>query len=183
MSQENPLRPIKRLVTTHNDQGLAVFSSALGEENERKPLPGGDAAFALGYTTKGFPVELSNDDDIETFKPYLDNAPGIVVSDGTVLRFVDMAPGHLSPMHRTVSLDYGVVIEGDIELVLDSGETRPMKRGDIAIQRGTNHAWRNTSNTAWARMMFVLQPCKPIQIAGKTLGEELGTMEGVRASD
>ena len=46
-------------------------------------------------------------------------------------------------MHRTVSLDYGVVLEGEVELVLDSGETRLMKRGDVSVQRGTNHAWRN----------------------------------------
>jgi len=46
-------------------------------------------------------------------------------------------------MHRTVSLDYGIVLEGDVELVLDSGEKRAMKQGDVAIQRGTNHAWRN----------------------------------------
>lgn len=53
-----------------------------------------------------------------------------------------MSPGLLSPMHRTVSLDYGVVLEGEVELVLDSGETRVLKRGDVAIQRGTCHAWR-----------------------------------------
>lgn len=183
MPQENPLPPIQRLVTTHNEKGEAIFSDALDPENQRKFLPEGDAAFALGYLTRGFPVELSDDADIETFKPYLQNPPGIIVSDGTVLRFVDMAPGHVSPMHRTVSLDYGVVIEGDIELILDSGEKRPMKRGDIAIQRGTNHAWRNTSSTSWARMMYILQPAKPISIGGKALGESLGGMTGVRSSD
>ena len=40
-------------------------------------------------------------------------------------------------MHRTQSLDFGVVLEGEIELVLDSGETRLLKRGDVAVQRGT----------------------------------------------
>ncbi|RBR22531.1 hypothetical protein FVER53590_25055 [Fusarium verticillioides] len=38
-------------------------------------------------------------------------------------------------MHRTLSIDYGVVIEGEMELVLDSGENRAMKRGDVAVQR------------------------------------------------
>ena len=85
-------------------------------------------------------------------------------------------------MHRTVSLDYGIVIYGDMELVLDSGETRPMKVGDVAIQRGTNHAWRNTSDKNWARMMYVLQPSLPIQINGKPLDEDLGNMRGVRSS-
>lgn len=85
-------------------------------------------------------------------------------------------------MHRTVSLDYGIVLEGDIELVLDSGETRPMKRGDIAIQRGTNHAWRNMSSEKWGRMLYVLQPSQPLQVAGKMFGEDLADMEGVRHS-
>jgi quercetin dioxygenase-like cupin family protein len=82
-------------------------------------------------------------------------------------------------MHRTVSLDYGVVLIGEMELVLDSGETRVMKVGDVAVQRGTNHAWRNTSKTEWARMMYVLQPSLPIKINGKPLDEDLGDMEGV----
>lgn len=49
-----------------------------------------------------------------------------------------MGPGLTSPMHRTVSLDYGVVLEGEVYLVLDSGEERLMRRGDISVQRGTN---------------------------------------------
>jgi quercetin dioxygenase-like cupin family protein len=85
-------------------------------------------------------------------------------------------------MHRTVSLDYGIVIYGEVELVLDSGETRILKAGDVAVQRGTNHAWRNTSDTKWARMMYVLQPSLPLEINGKPLGEDLGPMRGVRGS-
>lgn len=93
-----------------------------------------------------------------------------------------MGPGVISPMHRTVSLDYGIVLIGEVELVLDSGETRVMKVGDVCVQRGTNHAWRNTSQTEWARMMYVLQPSLPIEIEGKRLNEDLGSMEGVRGS-
>jgi len=88
---------------------------------------------------------------------------------GTVLRVVDMPPGALSPMHRTISLDYGVVLEGEIDLILDSGESRHMKRGDISIQRGTNHAWRNRSSTSWARMLYVLQPAEAIVVDGKVM--------------
>lgn len=85
-------------------------------------------------------------------------------------------------MHRTVSLDYGIVIEGEIELILDSGETRLMRPGDIAIQRGTMHAWRNTSDTKWARMLYVLQPSKPLVLDSGALGEDYADMKGVRAS-
>lgn len=93
-----------------------------------------------------------------------------------------MGPGVTSPMHRTVSLDYGIVVYGEVELILDSGEKKVLKAGDVAVQRGTNHAWRNTSEKDWARMMYVLQPSLPITINGKPLDEELGHMEGVRSS-
>jgi quercetin dioxygenase-like cupin family protein len=82
-------------------------------------------------------------------------------------------------MHRTVSLDYGIVLAGDMELILDSGETRKMKVGDVAIQRGTMHAWRNLSDTEPARMIYVLLPSLPLSNVG---GEDLAEMEGVRTS-
>ena len=78
-------------------------------------------------------------------------------------------------MHRTQSLDYGVVLEGEVEMILDGGETRLLRRGDVAVQRGTNHAWRNTSETEWARMLFVLLASEKVMVAGKELGEDLST--------
>jgi quercetin dioxygenase-like cupin family protein len=79
-------------------------------------------------------------------------------------------------MHRTLSIDYGVVLEGEMKLVLDSGESRVLKRGDVAIQRGTMHQWVNVDKQKWARMMFVLQESKPVIVAssGVELKEELG---------
>lgn len=177
----NDLPALKRFITTHDPKTKqAIFSDALSEDNKFEPVPA--AAFGLGYVTKGFPVDLNDDADIKVYKPYLESPPGLVATGGTVLRFVDVGPGHLSPMHRTVSLDYGVVIEGEVELVLDSGETRLLKRGDVAIQRGTMHAWRNTSKTEWARMMYVLQECKPVEVEGEVLKEDYGTMKGVPKS-
>lgn len=178
---DNKLPSLKRFVTTHDPATKqAIFSSAVDETIQWKNVP--TAAFGLPYVTKGHPVELNDDADIKVYTPFLENAPGLVTSGGTVLRFVDMEPGALSPMHRTVSLDYGVVIEGEVQLVLDSGETRVLKRGDTAIQRGTMHAWKNMSQTNWARMMYVLQESKPIEIAGEALKEDYGTMQGVPAS-
>lgn len=88
-------------------------------------------------------------------------------------------------MHRTQSLDYGCVLEGAVEMVLDSGETVVMGRGDVAVQRGTNHAWRNVSGTEWARMLFVLQDCREVVVGGELMGEELSgagqDAEGLRA--
>lgn len=101
-------------------------------------------------------------------------------------RFVDFAPSATPMMHRTASLDYGVVLEGTVECILDSGETRTMNKGDLCVQRATNHAWKNvTENGGWARMMFVLGGAEPPVVGGKVLGEDLGNdvEEGIKSSN
>ncbi len=76
-------------------------------------------------------------------------------------------------MHRTQSLDYGIVLEGEVEMWLDDGTKQVMRRGDVAVQRGTSHGWRNTSATEWGRMFFVLQECERVEVGGKSLGEDV----------
>jgi quercetin dioxygenase-like cupin family protein len=179
--QDNGLPPINRFITDHDEDGKAVFSEVIPESLEWQELPDG-ARFCLGYTTDQFPVDLNGGADISSYQNYSQNLPGITIGGGTVLRLVDMKPGALSPMHRTMSLDYGVVMEGEVELILDSGEVRLMRRGDVAIQRGTSHAWRNASQTNSARMLYVLQEAAPLKVGGKQLEEEYGGMPGVRPS-
>lgn len=182
MALQGKLSHPNRFITTHNDQGQAIIDSTIPAEVPFDELPNKTAAFAQCYITRGFPTQLSDGADISVYQQYLANSPGLTVSDGTVLRYVDMPPGQLSPMHRTISLDYGVVLEGEVELVLDSGETRVLKRGDVCVQRATMHAWRNVSETGWARMLYILQPAQPLQAGGKELKEDYGDMQGVRAS-
>ena len=178
----NGLPLIKRVITDHDEHGKAVFSSRIPEQLEWQEV-GVIAKFSLGYTTSRFPVKLENDIDIADYEHYQQNTPGITIPGGTVLRIVDMAPGAVSPMHRTVSLDYGVVLEGEVELRLDSGEGRLLQRGDVAVQRGTNHEWVNTSKTTWARMLYVLQESASVMIGGKVLEEDYGgNMPGVPRS-
>jgi len=179
--EENGLPRIHRFITDHNKEGKAIFSDAVPELLEWQKLSDGPK-FSLAYATNKFPVDINNGADVARYKQYQKDLPGITVPGGTVLRFVDMLPGALSPMHRTVSLDYGVVLEGEVELVLDSGEVRLLKRGDVAIQRGTNHAWRNASPTNHARMMYVLQEASSLEVGGKTLEEDYGGIPGVRPS-
>jgi uncharacterized cupin superfamily protein len=57
-------------------------------------------------------------------------------------------------MHRTETIDYGILISGELWLIVDEGETK-LNVGDVVIQRGTNHAWANRSNKV-ARMAFIL---------------------------
>jgi quercetin dioxygenase-like cupin family protein len=178
---DNKLPSISRFITAHNEEGKAIFSDRIEESLQWQELPDG-ARFCLGFTTRKSPVDMTKDKDLTDYENDLENKPGIMIPGGTVLRLVDMRPGALSPMHRTVSLDYGVVLEGEVELVLDSGEVRLMKRGDVAVQRGTNHAWRNASETQWARMLYVLQESEPIMVGSQVLDEDYGGIPGVKPS-
>jgi quercetin dioxygenase-like cupin family protein len=60
----------------------------------------------------------------------------------------------VSPTHRTQSVDYGIVLDGEVVLVLDESET-VLRAGDVVVQRGTSHRWENRSE-AVARMAFIL---------------------------
>lgn len=93
-----------------------------------------------------------------------------------------MAPGNASPLHRTVSLDYAVIIFGEVELSLDSGEKRTMGPGEAVVQRATAHAWRNTSETEWARMLFCMIPSEKVVVGGRELGEWMDGDEDTRLS-
>ena len=72
------------------------------------------------YTTQDFPVALADDKDLTSF---LNPSEPETISNknGTVVRIVDLGTGAQPPMHRMQSLDYGVVLEGEVELVLDVG--------------------------------------------------------------
>jgi quercetin dioxygenase-like cupin family protein len=73
-----------------------------------------------------------------------------------------------SPMHRTSSLDYGIVLSGQVELILDDGAITVVEAGEVVIQRGTIHAWRNSTDKV-ARIAFVLLDASPATVKGESL--------------
>lgn len=172
-NQISPLPQPVRYVTTHDDAtGKAIVQSA--EPAQWSALDNNEMGFSVPFTTSQWPISMANDTDIKQHDQLMDSGKlGLVNPGGSVCRIVDFAPGGQPLMHRTVSLDYGVIIEGEIEMQLDSGEKRRLKRGDVAVQRGTMHAWRNASDKEWARMMFVLLSSEQVEVGGKTLGENL----------
>lgn len=92
---------------------------------------------------------------------------------------IDFGPGVESPVHRALTIDYGIVVEGTFELSLDSGEKRIMRQGDVCVQRATSHKWKNiTGNgTLPGRMMWVLLDCKPVYVAGEKVDGDLGDLK------
>lgn len=165
-------------ITGHNDAGKAVVQFSTQNKHKTIHVGSHSATLNLVYTTSAMPTDLNKDADLKQHEQLAASGKlGLVNPNGTVARFVDFAPNNgrkEGMMHRTQSLDYGIVIEGEMIMELDNGSRTHMKRGDVAVQRATNHAWINASETEWARMFFVLQDCKPLSIGGERMKEDLG---------
>ncbi|KAH8815381.1 cupin domain protein [Xylogone sp. PMI_703] len=167
------LRDVKRHITTHDASGKAVIHSST--EGDWTAIDNDKFAFNLIYTTSKFPPSLNEEEDIVDHEKLIaSKAVKLVNPNGTTLRMVDTAPGAEVAMHRTQSLDYGIVISGSMEMKLDDGSCTVMLPGDVAIQRATRHSWRNPSETEWTRMIFVAQDCEEVRVGDKVLKEDLG---------
>ncbi|SHH28172.1 Cupin domain-containing protein [Jatrophihabitans endophyticus] len=121
-----------------------------------RELPGDGVHFHEIWNTEGAPAPITAVEDEPTQRTLAVPPP----RHGTKIRVNEFAPGCLderglqSPVHRTASVDYGIVLEGEITLVLDDSEVT-LRAGDIVVQRGTDHAWANRGDTV-ARVVFVL---------------------------
>lgn len=154
---------VRRVVTGHNADAQAIIlaDGIIAAE----PVRDGSAHFAKLWTTATSPAD--NDDASDGAK----RDSGLTLKGGTVLRYVDFAPGSRSPMHRTNSLDYGIVLRGRMEMELDSGERVGLGPEDVVVQRGTIHAWINPGPD-WARMAFVLIDATPAMAGNVRLDPE-----------
>lgn len=172
-AQAPNLPPVTQFITTHNETtGKSIMHSV--EPAKWTSFNGQSDRFSVPFTTSQWPVDMTGEKDIRQHEEVTKSGDlGLVNPGGTVLRFVNLGPNDGPFMHRTVSLDYGVVTEGEAELELDSGEKRVMKRGDVVVQRGTKHSWRTASDTEWARILFILLSSDNIEVGGQKLGQEL----------
>ncbi|KAL4731084.1 hypothetical protein ACLX1H_000044 [Fusarium chlamydosporum] len=162
------LREPTRYITDHNAEGKAVFSNALTKQVASTALPG--IVLYDSFISPSHPVQMNDGVDLKTaHRP--PQSSSLVPEGHTVARFIDFLPGKPEIWHRTLSLDYAVLISGELELLLDSGDSRLLKSGDLVVQRGTEHAWRNSHPTQTARCFFVQASSEPLVINGKTLEE------------
>jgi quercetin dioxygenase-like cupin family protein len=138
----------RRIVTGHDASGKSVV---LSDGPTPKTLDIGTAAFHEVWITAQTPVPIAATEAEPTDRPVRTPPP----PNGVMVRFTEMAPGSESPMHRTETVDVGVVLEGETWLLLDDGSETRVRTGDAVVQRGTNHAWANRSDRT-TRMVFVL---------------------------
>lgn len=162
MSQ-NPFPPMRRIVTGHDKNGRAVVIADTTVPSE--PIALGGAEFALLWTTATVPADNNDDTDGR------ERDAGLTINEGSVVRIVDFLPGGDSPFHRTNSIDYGIVLSGEIELELEDGVKTIVGPHSIVVQRGTNHKWRNPSASEYARVAFVLIEAPSYLHEGRPLPE------------
>lgn len=159
----NPFPPVRRVVTGHDEDGRAIIRS--DDRFPSEPIALGGAEFALVWTTATVPADNNDETDGR------ERDAGLTIDQGSVVRIVDFLPGGTSPMHRTNSIDYGIVLEGEIELELEDGVKTLVGPHSVIVQRGTNHKWRNPSDTIHTRVVFVLIEAPAYVHRGESLPE------------
>ena len=179
---EPRLRPIRRVVTGHDSSGHAII---LEDDAAKQVLAIGIPEHGATDLWKTTSIPATNEGYDDPCRGTLTLAPP---PSGTVFRIVEFPPDRdfLAKidqktafsalgeeavqsltgrkdvvMHRTASVDYAIVVEGEIWAVLDKGETL-LKRGDVLIQRGTNHGWSNRGDGP-ALVAFVLVAAEPLK--------------------
>ena len=177
-------KPVRRVVTGHRADGRSTVLID-GPAPNVKQRKAGNASTLLWVTDES-PAELEGSDDraardiavppprngsilrIAEFPPH---TGGEVRDNETVLRDFGIgadvkrgrAPRHPA-IHRTRSIDYVIVLEGEIDLLLDDGEVR-LRAGDVVVQRGTNHAWINRGDAVCRLAMVFIDAEEPPELA------------------
>ena len=153
---------IRRVVTGHDASGHAIIKIDEVAKNLVSSRPGATACVV--WTTEGFPVDNTGEEDAGLRKT------GTTLDNGTVFRILELAPGVSPRNHRTDSIDYAVVMSGQVDMELDD-TTVHLKAGDVLVQRGTIHNWVNRG-TEPCVIAFVLIAAKPVTVGGKVLRAE-----------
>jgi mannose-6-phosphate isomerase-like protein (cupin superfamily) len=153
---------LRRVVTGHDANGRAVVKIDEVSKNLVSSRPGSTACVV--WTTESFPVDNTGDADEGLRKV------GTTLNNGTVFRVVEFGPGVAPRVHRTDSIDYAVVISGEIDMELDDSVVH-LKAGDVLVQRGTIHNWVNRG-TQPCFIAFILIDAKPVEAGGKILRAE-----------
>ena len=153
---------LRRVVTGHDKSGKAVVLIDEEVKNAASGRPG--AMASVVWSTEGFPIDNDGSADESSRKV------GTTLAKGTVFRVVEFSPGVQRRNHRTDSVDYAVVLSGEIDMELDD-TTVHLKGGDVLVQRGTIHNWVNRG-TAPCTIAFILIDAKPVTAGGKMLHAE-----------
>jgi quercetin dioxygenase-like cupin family protein len=156
--------PIRRIITAHDSNGTAFFASddiLTPYDPNTAPIftaPGPDSGFGVIqiHRSRSFPVDnqRSFSEPHKTLVPLAD-------TKGPSCRIIDLPPSEGGWFHRTLSLDYAVILSGTVGFLTDGGEEKLLNAHDVIVCRGTNHAWVNRGKDL-ARVFAVVIPSLPI---------------------
>jgi quercetin dioxygenase-like cupin family protein len=155
-----PHQPIRRVVTGHDAKNVAKVIREGAAANTKTPREG--VASTLMWCTDSTPAGIGigiGADAEDMGARILGTAPP---ANGTRFIVMEFAPGIESEMHRTETIDYIAVLDGEIDMEMDDSTVK-LRAGDVMVQRGTNHAWVNRG-TVPARLAIVLLDAKPLGI-------------------
>jgi mannose-6-phosphate isomerase-like protein (cupin superfamily) len=179
--EDHVLKPVRRIVTGHDHAGRSVFIRDGDAPNVLPALATPKMTLTLIWRTTTAPASYDGDEDMAPAGLRVPTAPQ--QRGGSVFRIADIPPdselGDLGQVdmarhgvqvsakgrarhvmfHTTDTVDYAIVLEGEIWAVLDDDEVL-MKQGDVLVQRGTGHAWSNRSDKP-CRMAFILIDAEP----------------------
>ncbi len=136
--------PIRRVITGHDDKNVAKVILEGPAANTKTPREG--VASTLMWCSDAMPADISIGEVEDMGARILGTAPP---ENGSRFIVMEFAAGVVSEMHRTETIDYIVMLEGEIDMDMDD-TTVKLRAGDIMVQRGTNHAWVNRSKCSGA---------------------------------
>jgi len=161
-----PFVPIRRVITGHSADGKSVIV----EDAPVEPHPFGPKQ-ATFFTDLYWTDEFPADNGLEFKDLAKDHTNDIFSQNGSSVKLTEFPPGGASPFHRTVTLDYAVILHGSITVILDDNKRVLLNAGDVIVQRGTIHSWLNESNE-WCRMLAIMLPAQKVKVGEKELGPE-----------
>ena len=159
---------VRRIVTGHDPDGKAVVAS----DERLTAVSRGIGANIAGcqiWSTDRMPVDNSPATDAAQRAGFVTRHNYVGTGEGTVFRVTEWAPGHARFTHRTETVDYAILLSGELDLELDGDEVVHLKPGDIVVQRGTIHTWVNRGSVP-AVTAFILIDAKPVEVNGEVLG-------------
>ncbi|KAG7086169.1 hypothetical protein E1B28_002128 [Marasmius oreades] len=175
MSDQAELLPQRRVIAAHNEAGIGSVTSDINVVTKELEFSPETRTGPLWKITDPLPTKDNNKSEDGATRPTpVSEGFGLVPANGSSFQTTELAPGGLTPMHRTSSIDYDILLTGEIILIMEDGsETHLKNAGDVVVMKGAMHAWKNPSTTKWCRLVTVLTAAEPTVVQGKVLEEKI----------
>jgi uncharacterized cupin superfamily protein len=162
---------VRRVVAGHDASGKSIISS----DEVLTAVSRGAGANITGceiWSTDQMPVDNSREAESSQKAGFVKHEPKhnnyVRTGGGTLIRIIEWGPDHPRFTHRTETVDYTVILSGEIDLEMEGSEVVHLQPGDTVVQRGSIHTWMNRGTTP-AVMASVLIDALPVEVDGKTL--------------